>query len=69
MWGLDQNEKSKRCHGQIQTQDGIWFCAVITEAAGKGWLGSNTSYLNETKDVSPTGTADFPIMPTYNLHL
>lgn len=29
----------------IQTEDDIWFCALNTEVAEKGWLGSNTSYL------------------------
>jgi len=41
----DKRAKAKDVMVHIQTQDDIWFCALITKAAEKDWLGSNISYL------------------------
>lgn len=64
-----KEKRTKDVMVQIQTKDDMWFWALMTEAEEKGWLGSSTSELNETKGVFPTGTTDFLIMPTYHLHL
>lgn len=46
-----RKQKQKDVMVHIQTQDDIWFCALITKAAEKGWLGSNISYLKWNKEV------------------
>lgn len=66
---IRSREMSKRRQGSGSNSGWHLVLCSSSEATEKDWLGSNTSYLNETKGCVPSRNYRFPSNVTYHFHL